>query len=71
MPGSAGAQADAACRDAYARLVESRPKTALIGWRVDRPENRGPDNYFDHTHYRQRIAWPLAADIAEAIIGLR
>ncbi|MCV9936082.1 hypothetical protein OIU35_06875 [Boseaceae bacterium BT-24-1] len=71
VPGSAGAQADAACRDAYARLAANRPKTALIDWRIDRPENREPDNYFDHTHYRQRIAGPLAADIAAAIIGLR
>ncbi|WID97569.1 hypothetical protein QO058_04705 [Bosea vestrisii] len=71
VPGSAGAGADAACRDAYAALVASRPKTALIDWRIDRPENRAPDNYFDHTHYRQKIAGPLGADIAEAIIGLR
>ncbi|WP_164547373.1 MULTISPECIES: hypothetical protein [unclassified Bosea (in: a-proteobacteria)] len=49
----------------------SYPKTALINWRIDRPENREPDNYFDHTHYRQRSAGPLGADIAEAIIGLR
>lgn len=70
-PGSAGARADAACRDAYAKLVANRPKTVLIDWRIDRPENREPDNYFDHTHYRQRIAGPLGADIAEAISGLR
>lgn len=70
-PGSTGARADAACRDAYAKLAANRPKTALIDWRIDRPENREPDNYFDHTHYRQSIAGPLAADIAAAIIGLR
>ena len=66
-----GAGADAACRDAYARLAAERPRTALVDWRVDRPENREPDNYFDHTHYRRKIAGPLAADIAAAIIGLR
>ncbi|CAN7142481.1 hypothetical protein LJR090_000050 [Bosea sp. LjRoot90] len=70
-PGSAGARADAACRDTYAKLTASRPKTVLVDWRIDRPENREPDNYFDHTHYRQKIAGPLAADIAAAIIGLR
>jgi hypothetical protein len=71
VPGTPGAKADAACRDAYARLAASRPKTALVDWRIDRPENREPDNYFDHTHYRQRIAGPLGVDIAAAIIGLR
>ncbi|MFC5395933.1 hypothetical protein [Bosea vestrisii] len=70
-PGTPGAGADAACRDAYARLAAERPRTAFVDWRVDRPENREPDNYFDHTHYRRKIAGPLAADIAAAIIGLR
>lgn len=68
---STGARADAACRDAYAKLAASRPKTALVDWRIDRPENREPDNYFDHTHYRRKIAVPLTADIAAAIVGLR
>lgn len=71
VPGTVGARADAACRDVYARLAAERPRTALVDWRIDRPENREPDNYFDHTHYRQRIARPLGAAIAEAFIGLR
>lgn len=71
VPGTPGAAADAACRDAYARLAASRPRTALVDWRVDRPENREPDNYFDHTHYRRTIAAPLGADIAAALMGLR
>lgn len=70
-PGSAAASADAACRDAYSRLATERPHTALIDWRIDRPENREPDNYFDHTHYRHQVATPLGTDIAAAIIGLR
>ncbi|HEV7328444.1 MAG TPA: hypothetical protein VGN91_25575 [Bosea sp. (in: a-proteobacteria)] len=70
-PGSPGARADAACRDAYVRLAAERPRTALVDWRIDRPENREPDNYFDHTHYRRTIAVPLAADIAAAIVRLR
>lgn len=70
-PNSAAASADAACRDAYSRLATERPRTALVDWRIDRPENREPDNYFDHTHYRQKIAGPLGADIAGAIVGLR
>jgi len=71
VPGTSGADADSACRDTYARLAAERPRTALVDWRVDRPENHEPDNYFDHTHYRRKIAVPLAADIAAAIVGLR
>lgn len=71
VPGTPEAEADAACRGAYARLAAERPRTALVDWRVDRPENREPDNYFDHTHYRRTIAVPLAADIAAAILRLR
>lgn len=71
IPGTSGADADAACLNAYARLAAERPRTALVDWRVDRPENREPDNYFDHTHYRRTIAVPLAADIAAAISRLR
>lgn len=71
VPGTPGADADAACRNTYARLAAERPRTALVDWRVDRPENREPDNYFDHTHYRRTIALPLAADIAAAISRLR
>lgn len=51
-PRSTDARADAACRDAYAKLAANRRKTALIDWRIGRPENREPDNYFDHTHDR-------------------
>jgi hypothetical protein len=70
-PGSASARADAACRNAYAKLAAERPRTALVDWRIDLPENREPDNYFDHTHYRRKIAAPLGADIAAAVTGLR
>lgn len=69
--GSDAARADAACRDAYAALAASRPKTALIDWRIDRPENREPDNYFDHTHYRLGIARRVEADIAAALQRFR
>jgi hypothetical protein len=71
VPGTAGADADAGCLNAYTKLAAERPRTALVDWRVDRPENREPDNYFDHTHYRRKIAVPLTADIAAAIVRLR
>ncbi|MBN9447075.1 MAG: hypothetical protein J0I67_09195 [Bosea sp.] len=71
VPGSADAAADSACRDAFAGLAASRPRTALIDWRIDRPENREPDNYFDHSHYRLGIARLVEADIAAAINRFR
>lgn len=69
--GSPEAAADMACRDAFAQLAASRPRTALIDWKVDRPENRDPDNYFDHSHYRLAIARLVERDIAQALAAMR
>ena len=71
QPDSPEAAADAACRDAFADLAATRPRTALIDWKVDRPENRDPDNYFDHTHYRLPIARLVERDIAQALAAMR
>ena len=66
-PGTRDADADAACRKAFADLAARRPRTALVDWRVDRPELRNPSLFFDHSHYRQPIARLVEADIADAI----
>jgi hypothetical protein len=66
-PGTRDAAADAACRKAFADLAARRPRTALVDWRVDRPELRDPKLFFDHSHYRQPIARLVEADIADAI----
>lgn len=71
VPGSADAAADFACRAAFADLAARRPRSALIDWRVDRPETRDPNRFFDHTHYRRSLAGPVEADIAEALAGIR
>ena len=65
--GTRDAAADAACRKAFADLAARRPRTALVDWRVDRPELRDSSLFFDHSHYRQPIARLVEADIAEAI----
>jgi hypothetical protein len=70
-PGTDEERADIACRAVYADYAASRPKTALVDWRIDRPENREPDNYFDHTHYRRPIARLLEADIAARLQEIR
>jgi hypothetical protein len=66
-PGTRDAAADAACRKTYADLAARRPRTALVDWRVDRPELHDPNLFFDHTHYRQPIARLVEADIIEAL----
>jgi len=71
IPGSPGAAADAACLGAFSALAAGRPRTVLVDWRTDRPENREPDNYFDHTHYRLGIARLVEADIAAALARFR
>lgn len=70
-PGTRDAAADAACRKAFADLTARRPRTALVDWRVDRPELHDPSLFFDHSHYRQPIARLVEADIAEAIGKLK
>jgi hypothetical protein len=66
-PGTPDAAADAACRKAFADLAARRPRTALLDWRVERPELGDPTLFFDHSHYRQPIARLVEADIAEAL----
>lgn len=71
MPASPDAAADAACRNAFAALAARRPRSALVDWRIDRPENRAPENFFDHTHYRRALAALVEADVAARLNGLR
>ncbi|WP_236841873.1 hypothetical protein [Bosea sp. PAMC 26642] len=71
IPGSDASRADAACRDAYAALAARRSRSVLLDWRIDRPEMRDPDNFFDHSHYRQAIARLVEADIAAALARIR
>ena len=66
-PGTPSASAEAACNGALARVAAARPRTVLVNWRADRPENRLVENYFDHTHYRAALAERLEQDIVAAI----
>lgn len=69
-PGTPGGAAEAACLRTFADLAARRPRTALVNWRLDRPELRDSNLFFDHTHYRQPIARLMEADIAAAIRAL-
>ena len=70
QPGTPAAASEAACRDAFARVAAARPRTALVDWRTDRPENRAVENYFDHSHYRAGLAELLERDVVAAILRI-
>jgi hypothetical protein len=59
------------CRERLQAVAASRARTALIDWRVDRPENRVAANFYDHVHYRRDLARALEQEIAAAINRLR
>lgn len=65
--GSPLARAEAACLGTLRRVAAARPGTALVDWRVDRPEVREDRNFIDPTHYRTPIARALERDVAAAL----
>jgi hypothetical protein len=66
-PGSEAAQRDSACRDAFAALAASRPRTHLLDRRVEDAQTRDRALFFDHTHYRKPIAASIEAAIADLL----
>ena len=57
-----------ACKAALTGAVQKRhARTAVVDWRVDRPEIRNPAWFFDTIHYRQAIAQAIEAEIAQAL----
>jgi hypothetical protein len=71
IPNTARGYQDQACKAALRAAVGSRPRSAFIDWRVDRPENRDPEQFFDLTHYRLPIAHLVEADVAGALAAMR
>ena len=62
---------DAACKAAIAEAVRSHDRSAIIDWRVQRPETQEPELFFDAGHYRQPLAHLIEADIAKALADLK
>jgi hypothetical protein len=60
--------ADEACKAAFRRLAAERPRTRIVDWRTDRPENRIAANYIDQTHYRRNVAEAVEDEVAAAIV---
>jgi hypothetical protein len=71
VPGSPMDATWRACHQAYADIAAGRPRSAMLDWAVDRPENRVEENFFDKTHYRGALAAEVEADIAAALNRLR
>ena len=69
--GTEKAYIDQACKAAVQSIAEVHPRTALVDWRVDRPENHDPDLFFDMMHYRQPIAQKMEVDLAHALRRIR
>ena len=54
-----------ACKAAIVGAAQKgHARTALVDWRIDRPEIGKPAWFFDKIHYRQPIAQAMEADIA-------
>jgi len=66
-PGTEKAFVTDACRAAVTAAAQVHPRTAVVDWRVDRPENRNPELFFDMQHYRQPIAQAVERDVARAL----
>jgi hypothetical protein len=66
-PGTEQAYLYQACKEAISAAVEGHGRTALVDWRVDRPETRNPEFFFDSMHYRQPLARLIEKDLVEAI----
>jgi len=67
-PGTERAFRDQACKAAIsAAAQEAHPRTTVVDWRIDRPENRNPELFFDQMHYRLPIARLIERDVTAAL----
>jgi hypothetical protein len=66
-PGTEAAYRDVACKAAIDAAARTHGKSAVLDWRLDRPENHDAELFFDMGHYRQPLARLIEADIAKAL----
>ncbi|WP_246504754.1 hypothetical protein [Microvirga antarctica] len=59
-----------ACKAAITAAAQRHGRSAIVDWRVDRPENRDASLFFDMSHYRQPIARAIEDDVARALKSL-
>jgi hypothetical protein len=68
--GTARAANDAACKAAIEAAARNHARTAVVDWRIRRPEIEEARNFIDRTHYRQPIARAIEDEIARALKAL-
>jgi hypothetical protein len=66
-PGTEKAFSLQACKAALTEAAKAHAKSTVVDWRVDRPENRNPELFFDPLHYRLPIARQVEKDVAAAV----
>ncbi len=66
-PGSVAAAENQACSDALKRVLDRRPRSNFIDFRVDNALTRDPANFADIIHYRAKIARRMEAGIAASV----
>jgi hypothetical protein len=66
--GTAGAAAEQACKAAFVKASQAHARTRIVDWRVDRPETRATEMFFDQSHYRHPLARMVENDIIAALL---
>jgi hypothetical protein len=65
-PGTVRDAGDRACKKALAEAAAAHPRSAVVDWRRDRPENHSVLNFIDQTHFRRPLAEKVEDEIADA-----
>ncbi|MGL4727693.1 MAG: hypothetical protein ACRCWO_02955, partial [Bosea sp. (in: a-proteobacteria)] len=66
--GSALARTDEACKAAFREVAAARPRARFLDFRVASPEAQDAALWFDHTHYRRRVAETVEGAIAAELV---
>ncbi len=68
-PGSAEEAVERACRDAFAALARSRPRTLLLDFSLRAAWSDDDSLWWDPIHYRAAVARQMEASIAAALLS--
>jgi hypothetical protein len=67
LEGTPPGEAGQACKAALAKAAQAHPRTRIIDWRLDRPETRATEMFFDQSHYRHALARRVEDDLIAAL----
>jgi hypothetical protein len=65
--GTPAAEGERACKAALVKAAQAHARTRIVDWRVDRPETRATEMFFDQSHYRHPLARMIENDIIAAL----